>query len=106
MFCIHSGSYSSSEFNGNGYSSDRVRPYGSPSPVDIPANSPNNFNPQGYNGYGYDASYDSHGSDWNQNGYGYGNIWTEKMNVMFQQFVFFYFICLRHISIDFNFHVK
>lgn len=88
LICLHSGSYSSSEFNGNGYAVDRVRPYGSPQPIDLPPNSGQ-----------YDPSFDSHGPDWNQNGIGngngygnsngngygmgngYGNMWTDKMSV-------------------------
>lgn len=91
--CIHLGYYSGSEFSGNGYAgSDRVRPYGSPQPVDIPPNSYNSNSFYGGNGVGidggggggggiggnggppgYDVSYD-HGFD--------GNIWPDKMNVI------------------------
>ncbi|XP_055307931.1 peroxisomal membrane protein PEX13-like isoform X2 [Sitodiplosis mosellana] len=82
---IGGGYYSGSEFSGNGYAgSDRVRPYGSPQPVDIPATGYNSNGfygaggggiggGGGYGGYGngYDGAYDQ-GFD--------GNIWGDKMN--------------------------
>lgn len=98
--CIHLGYYSGSEFSGNGYSagSDRVRPYGSPQPVEIPSNSYNSNGFYGGNGLGgggggvgiggsiagngapgYDVAYD-HGFD--------GNMWPDKMHVIHSLFCF------------------
>lgn len=62
IFCIHLGYYSGSEFGGGGYSSERVRPYGSPQPVDISAHGFNSH----YNGY------NEQGLDWGHSGYGHG----------------------------------
>lgn len=91
--CIHLGYYSGSEFanSGNGYvGSDRVRPYGSPQPVDVP---PTGYNANGYfggaagggggygGGGGVPGGYDGGTYDPGMTGYD-GNSWPDKMNVI------------------------